>query len=96
MKKLNAKHLGSDFEDYLKEEGIYEEINAEAVKRVVAWQIKEQMKLQHITKTKMATKMNTSRSALDRLLDDNDPSLTLSSLVSAARALGKNLEIKFV
>ncbi|OYX58775.1 MAG: Fis family transcriptional regulator [Comamonadaceae bacterium 32-67-11] len=65
-----------------------------AIKRVVAWQIAQEMKAQHLSKTALAQKMHTSRAALNRLLDETDTSLTLTTLTSAAEALGKNLRIE--
>lgn len=65
-----------------------------AIKRVVAWQIAQEMKAQHLSKTALSQKMHTSRSALNRLLDETDTSLTLTTLTSAAEALGKNLRIE--
>ncbi len=89
-------HIGSDFEDFLAEEKILDEVTAVAVKRVIAWQIQNEMELQHLTKTSMAKRMNTSRSSLDRLLDENDTSLSLTTLASAAQALGKQIKIELV
>lgn len=88
------KHIGSDFEDFLKEEGILEECDKIAMKRVLAFQIEQEMKQQKITKTKLAKMMNTSRAAIDRLLDITNPSLTLSTLENLASALGKKLKIE--
>ncbi|MGB6103709.1 MAG: helix-turn-helix transcriptional regulator [Pusillimonas sp.] len=82
-------YIGSSFDDFLTEESMLEEVSAIAVKRVISWQIAQEMKAQHLTKTALAEKMNTSRSALNRLLDENDTSLTLATLASAANALGK-------
>lgn len=87
------KHIGSDFDDFLKEEGIYEECSAEAIKRVVAFQIAEEMKKQKLTKTKFAKMLKTSRAAIDRLLDPKK-SCSIKSLAMAAAALGKDLEIR--
>lgn len=87
------KHIGSDFDDFLKEEGIYEECAAEAVKRVIAFQIAEEMKKQKLTKTKFAKMLKTSRAAIDRLLDPKK-SCSLKSLAMAVAALGKDLEIR--
>jgi len=87
-------HIGSSFEDFLAEDAMLEEVTAVAVKRVVAWQIMQEMKAQHLTKTALAAKMHTSRAALNRLLDESDPSLTLTTLASAANALGKTLRIE--
>jgi hypothetical protein len=88
------KHVGSDFDDFLLEEAILEKATATAIKRVIAWQIEQEMKAQHITKTAMAAKMKTSRSALNRLLDETDVSLTLTTLASAASALSKRLKFE--
>jgi antitoxin HicB len=96
MKKSVNKHIGSDFEDFLAEEGLLDDASAVAIKRVLAWQIQNEMKNQHINKTNMAKRMQTSRSSLDRLLDAHDTSLTLSTLTSAAQALGKKVKIELV
>jgi len=91
---MNNPHVGSDFDDFLTEEGMLEEATAVAVKRVIAWQIEQEMAAQHITKTAMAKKMHTSRAALNRLLDESDTSLTLTTLASAAAALGRRIKIE--
>ena len=88
--------IGSDFDDFLKEEGIYELSTAAALKKVLAMQIEAEMKAQQLTKTSMAKRMHTSRAALNRLLDDTDTSLTLTTLASAASALGKGVKIELV
>ncbi|MDP1959010.1 MAG: Fis family transcriptional regulator [Polynucleobacter sp. 24-46-87] len=93
---LNPNHIGSDFDDFLKEEGILEEVSIIAVKRVLAWQITEAMSQNHINKRAMAEKMHTSRSQLDRLLDEQDGNLTLTTLVNAAKVLGKKINIELV
>ncbi len=89
-------HIGSSFDDFLAEEAMLEETTAVAIKRVVAWQIAQEMKAQNLTKTALAAKMHTSRAALNRLLDEADTSLTLTTLTSAAKALGKSLRIEVV
>jgi hypothetical protein len=94
-KKANPHH-GSDFDDFLAEEAMLEEATAVAVKRVIAWQIEQEMKAQNITKTAMAKRMHTSRSALNRLLDETDTSLTLTTLTSAAQVLGKKISVELV
>ena len=91
MKKQN---VGSDFDDFLAEEGMLEEVTAVAVKRVIAWQIEQEMSAQKITKTAMAKKMHTSRASLNRLLDENDTSLTLATLAGAAAALGRRIKLE--
>ena len=91
---MSKKHMGSNFDDFLAEEAMLEEATAVAVKRVIAWQIEQEMKAQKLTKTALALKMRTSRAALNRLLDASDTSLTLTTLASAATALGKHVKIE--
>ena len=91
---MSKKHVGSNFDDFLAEEAMLEEATATAVKRVIAWQIEQEMKAQKLTKTALASKMRTSRAALNRLLDASDTSLTLTTLASAATALGKHVKIE--
>ena len=90
------KHSGSDFDDFLAEQGIAEEVSAAALKRVIAWQIAEAMKLQKVTKKALAQRMHTSRTAVVRALDQNDAGMTLATLASAARALGRRVEVRLV
>lgn len=92
---MGKKNIGSSFDDFLQDEAILEDATAVALKRVIAWQIAEEMKAQQITKTELAKRMHTSRAALNRLLDDADPSLTLTTLASAAAALGRKVTIRF-
>ncbi len=91
-----SKHIGSDFDDFLAEQGLAEEVSATALKRVIAWQIEQAMKEQHLSKKNLAERMHTSRSALNRALDQNDGSMTLATLAAAARALGRRVEIRLV
>jgi hypothetical protein len=91
---MRNKHLGSSFDDFLEEEGLRVETEAVAIKRVITYQIEMEMKRAKLTKSAMAEKMRTSRSALDRLLDPSNVSITLQTLERAALALGKNLKIK--
>lgn len=86
-------HLGSSFSDFLKEDGIYEEVTAHAIKRVLAWQIEQAMKAQGITKREMARRMSTSRSQLDRLLDPDNDKVLLETVQKAAAAVGRRLTI---
>ena len=95
MTSIN-KHVGSDFDDYLKEEGLTHEVERVAIKRVVAYQVGQYMLNQGLTKTEMARRMHTSRASLDRLLDPENSSVTLQTLERAARALGKRLHIALV
>jgi predicted XRE-type DNA-binding protein len=91
---MSNKHIGSSLDEYLSEEAMLEEVTAVAVKRVISWQIEQEMKAQNLTKTAMAKKMHTSRAALNRLLDETDTSLTLTTLASAAAALGKKVRLE--
>jgi len=85
--------VGSSFDEFLKEDGIFDESQATAIKRVVAWQLAEEMKKQAITKVEMARRMKTSRSQLDRLLDPENDRIELTTLSRAASALGRELRI---
>jgi predicted XRE-type DNA-binding protein len=93
MAKGNV-HTGSKFDDFLKEEGIFDEVRAKALKRTLAEQLEDSMKVAKLTKLEMARKMATSRSQLDRVLDPNNVSVQLDTLIKAARAVGKEVEIK--
>ena len=91
---MRAKNIGSSFDDFLQEEGLLDEANAVAIKRVISWQIDQEMKAQKLTKSAMAKNMRTSRAALNRLLDETDTSLTLTTLSRAATVLGKKFRIE--
>ncbi len=93
---MAKKNVGSSFDDFLQEEAILEEVTAVAMKRVISWQIAQEMKAQQLTKTALAKRMHTSRAALNRLLDENDASLTLTTLASAAAALGKKINLQLI
>ena len=93
---MKKEHLGSDFDNFLEEEGLLAEAEVVAVKRVVAYQVAALMEENNLTKTKMAQLMQTSRAALDRLLDPSNESVTLHTLEQAAIVLGKRLHIEFV
>jgi predicted XRE-type DNA-binding protein len=90
------KNMKSDFDEFLKEESIFEEVNNNAIKRVIAYQIEQEMKQQNITQTELAKKMNTSRTVIHKLLNPENNSLTLQSLQSVANALGKRLSISLI
>jgi len=94
MNKTNTSAIGSSFDDFLKEEGLYEDVQAIAIKRVIAWQIAQEMEKQAITKKEMAIRMKTSRSQLDRLLDPNNNNVKLATLGRAAQAVGRNLRLE--
>jgi DNA-binding phage protein len=89
-------HLGSSFDSFLEQEGILEEVTARALKRVIARQLGAIMKDQGLNKTALADKMRTSRSQLDRLLDPENDSVTLDTLVRAAHAVGRRLHVELV
>jgi len=91
---MKNKHIGSNFDDFLKDEGLLAEVEASAVKRVVAFQLEQAMKKKDISKVTLARKMKTSRSALDRLLDEHNTAITLQTLCRAALAVGKRLRIQ--
>ena len=88
------KHIGSQLDDLLNEDGVLEEVTAVAVKRVIAWQIAEAMKAQGINKSELAARMHTSRTQLNRVLDGTDTGLTLETLSRTAHALGCRLKIE--
>ena len=94
MKKRT--HRGSDLRDLLKEQGILEEVEARALKQSVSLKLERLLKEKELTKAEMATRMKTSRAAVDRLLDASNPSVTLNTLGKAARALGRKLKIELV
>ena len=93
---MKKKHIGSSFDSWLREEGIYEEVTASAVKRVLARQVEAAMKAKHFTKAEMARRMRTSRAALDRLLDPDYDAVTLSTLRKAASAVGRQFRLELV
>ncbi|MBN67839.1 MAG: Fis family transcriptional regulator [Gimesia sp.] len=93
MTKHN-QHVGSDFDDFLAEEALLEEVTAIALKRVIAWQLEEARIARGLGKTAMAERMRTSRSQLNRILDETDTSLTLESLSKAAQAVGYRIKIE--
>ena len=92
---MSKKHMGSSIDDFLKEEGIFEESQAQAVKEVVAWQLAEAMKKKNISKNRMATLLKTSRTQVDRILDPKND-ITLGSLQRAAAMVGRRLTIELV
>lgn len=88
------QYSGSDFDEFLAEEGILEEVTARAHKRLLALQLQDAMEATQLTKTELAERMQTSRSQLDRLLDPENTSVTLDSLERLARAVGKRLVVE--
>jgi len=94
MKKKGK--IGSSFDDFLKQDGIYEEVTARAIKRVIARQLDALMQDQGLTKSNLAKRMRTSRAQLDRLLDPDNESVTLGTLTRAAQAVGRQLHMELV
>jgi DNA-binding Xre family transcriptional regulator len=94
MKKKGR--IGSSFDDFLREEGVYEEVTARAIKRVITRQLGVLMQQQGLTKSELAKRMETSRAQLDRLLDPENEAVTLATLTRAAHAVGRNLRMVLV
>ncbi|MGA2769427.1 MAG: Fis family transcriptional regulator [Bryobacteraceae bacterium] len=92
---MSKKHMGSSIDDFLKEEGIFEEAQALAIKEVVAWQLAEAMRKKKMSKARMAALLKTSRTQIDRLLDPKND-ITLSSLQRAAAMVGRRVTIELV
>jgi predicted XRE-type DNA-binding protein len=92
---MSKKHMGSSLDDFLKEEGIFETAQAQAIKEVVAWQLAEAMKKKNISKARMAALLKTSRTQVDRILDPKSD-ITLSSLQRAAAMVGRRVTIELV
>ena len=93
-KEMNKEYIGSSFDDFLEEENIAVEVKNEAIKRLISYNLLDEMKKQNINKTEMAKKMSTSRAALDRLLNPYNDSVTLATLTKAANVLGKKLVLQ--
>ena len=93
---MNKKNIGSTFDSWLREEGIYEEVSAAAIKRVVARQVEAAMQEKGLSKTEMARRMRTSRAALNRLLDPENDGVTLGTLHKAALVVGRELRLELV
>ena len=90
---MRNKHVGSSFDEFLRTEGIYEEVATLAWKRVLSWEVSEAMRKERISKSEMAKRMGTSRSQLERLLDPENPNVLLETVQKAATAVGKQLTI---
>lgn len=93
---MKSQNIGNSFDSWLDAEGIREQVTAGAIKRVLAKQIEEAMKAEGLSKTAMAGRMETSRSAIERLLDPNNESVTLATLQKAAAAIGRQLRLELV
>jgi antitoxin HicB len=95
MRKKRNPHIGSSLDDLLKEEGIFEELQVQAIKEVVAWQLEEAMKKKQVSKARLAKLLRTSRTQVDRLLDP-ESDITLSSLQRAAALVGRQVRLELV
>jgi DNA-binding Xre family transcriptional regulator len=93
---MKHKNIGSNFDDFLQDEGILAEVETSAIKEIVASQITQLMLNKKISKIEMSRRMGTSRSALDRLLDPKNSSVSLKTLDKAALSLGRRLNIQLV
>ncbi|MDR3145679.1 MAG: helix-turn-helix domain-containing protein [Treponema sp.] len=93
---MKNKFLGSSLDDFLEEEGIKEEVEIGAIKKLIAYQLQKKLEEEHITKTELAKRLDTSRSAVGRILDPYNNSITLSTLERAAATLGKKIKIELV
>lgn len=93
---MKKKNIGSTFDSWLREEGIYEEASANAIKRVIARQIAAAMSQKGLSKAEMARRMSTSRASLDRLLDPENGAITLSTLHKAATVVGREIRLELV
>ena len=91
---MDKKHIGSDFDDFLRDEGVLDEAEAVATKRVIAYQLTQEMERANISQSELARRMKTSRSSVERLLDPSNPSVTLVTLERAASAIGKRLKVQ--
>ncbi|MDY0088447.1 MAG: helix-turn-helix transcriptional regulator [Coriobacteriia bacterium] len=91
---MDKKHIGSDFDDFLRNEGVLDEAEAVATKRVIAYQLVQEMERANISQSELARRMKTSRSSVERLLDPANPSVTLVTLERAASAIGKRLKVQ--
>jgi antitoxin HicB len=93
---MKKKNIGSSFDSWLREEGIYEQVTSNAIKHVLARQVTEAMKERSLSKAEMAKRMHTSRASLDRLLDPNNDAVTLATLQKAAAAVGREIRLELV
>ncbi len=91
---MNERRVGSDLDDFLAQENLLAECEAGALKRVVTWQIAEEMKRRRISRAKLASRMKTSRSTLDRLFSEHEAPVSLQLLERAALALGRKLRVE--
>jgi antitoxin HicB len=95
-KKPAIKHRGSSIDDFLKEEGVFEQFQARAIKEVIAWQLAEAMKEHKLSKRRLAAMMHTSRTQIDRVLDPEDGNVTIETLQRAAALVGRKVQLELV
>jgi DNA-binding Xre family transcriptional regulator len=95
-RKKTNRHKGSSIDDFLKEEGVFEEFQARAVKEVIAWQLGQAMKKRKLSKRRLAELMGTSRTQIDRVLDPNDGNVTIKTLQRAAAIVGRKVQVELV
>jgi antitoxin HicB len=96
VKLKSNPHIGSDFDDFLREEGIYEEVEAGALKKVIAAALSKQMKRRRISVSKLAHELGTSRAAIGRILDRDNTSITLHTISRTASALGCRVKLEII
>lgn len=95
-RKVGNRHRGSSIDDFLKEEGVFEEFQARAIKEVIAWQLAQAMKEQNLSKRRLAAIMHTSRTQVDRVLDPEDGNVTIETLQRAAAVIGRKVQVELV
>ena len=93
---MNNNSIGSSFDDFLVQEGMLEEVEAGAIKKIIAYQLQEAIQKEQLTKTALAVQLETTRAAVNRLLDPENESITLLTLKKAANVLGKKLRLELV
>ena len=93
---MGNRHIGSTIDDVLKEEGVREEFQAKAVKKVIAWQLGQAMRDQHLSKRRLAQMMRTSRTQVDRVLDPNTGNVTLETLQRVAAIVGRKVQVELI
>jgi predicted XRE-type DNA-binding protein len=93
---MNNTSIGSSFDDFLEDEGLKEEIENGSIKKLIAYQMQEKLKNEHLTKTELAQRLDTSRAAVNRLLDPYNDSITLLTLKKAASILGKKIKLELI
>jgi DNA-binding Xre family transcriptional regulator len=89
-------HIGANFDEFLREEGIFEEVEAAALKKVIASALSRQMKRRHISVSRLAAALGTSRAAINRVLDGQNTSITLSTISRTASVLGCKVKLEIV